>query len=152
MRVKKLREKKSEDCLKEPFVCLKILVDKSMAVQKLRHEQLREQFEKRQKEFLEKSQTDPSAKKPRQPGKVFSWDSETKEALLKLLKTKKNMFAISRPRGTTVEDWIKQYMDEELKVPDFASRLHFFFAFYRALSLSQGTLKTIMRFDRETAV
>ena len=116
MRVKKLREKKSEDRLKEPFVALKILVDKSMIVQKARHEQLVANFEKRQKEFLEKLKTDPNAKKPRQPGKVFSWDLEMKEALLKLIQTKKDLYTITRPRGTTVEDWVKQYMDEELKV------------------------------------
>ena len=116
MRVKKLREKKSEDRLKEPFVALKILVDKSMIVQKARHEQLVANFEKRQKEFLEKLKTDPNAKKPRQPGKVFSWDLEMKEALLKLIQTKKDLYTIARPRGTTVEDWVRQYMDEELKV------------------------------------
>ena len=115
LRLKKLRKEKSEDRLREPFAALVLLVTKGMSSQTARWEQLREQYEKRQKEFTEKSATDPNLKKPRQPGKIFSWDVDTKEAFTKLIQIKMESYAISRPRGVTQEDWMKQYLDEEVK-------------------------------------
>ena len=114
-RLKKLRKEKLEGNLREPFSALVLLVTKAMSNQTTRWEHLREQYEKRQKEFAEKSATDPNLKKPRQPGKIFSWDAETKEAFNKLMNIKRDSYAISRPRGITQDDWLKQYLDEEVK-------------------------------------
>ena len=86
LRLKKLRKEKSEDRLREPFLALKSIVEKQMPGQNARWEQLREQYEKRVKEFSEKSASDPNLKKPRQPGKMYTWDSASKDSFSKLIK------------------------------------------------------------------
>ena len=65
IRLKKLKKEKLEDTLKEPFAALLTSVNSQMLTQSSRWDQLKEQYEKRQKEFVEKSATDPSMKKPR---------------------------------------------------------------------------------------
>lgn len=114
-RVKKIKTESCDNKLSMPHASLVLLVNKIMAEQEKKHKLLKEQHEIKLKEFTEKSPSDPSLKKPRNPQKSFHWNNEVKSCFSKLVYTKKELYGLSRPRGVTCEEWIFKYLEDEVK-------------------------------------
>jgi len=115
LRLKKMRKDKVESVLKEPFDKFTAMIKKCVEIQTIKYEGQLESFNKRLAEYTEKSKTDPSMKKPRQPSKNFNWTSDAKTDLFELLKLKESLYPSQKPKDTTLEAWIKEFVNVEIK-------------------------------------
>lgn len=115
LRLKKMRKDKVESVLKEPFDKFTVMIKKCVEIQTIKYEGQLENFNKRLAEYAEKSKTDPSMKKPRQPSKNFNWTSDAKSDFFELLKIKESLYSAQKAKDTTLEAWIKEFVNVEIK-------------------------------------
>ncbi|CAG5105337.1 Oidioi.mRNA.OKI2018_I69.chr1.g2040.t1.cds [Oikopleura dioica] len=115
LRLKKMRKDKVESIIKEPFDKFTVMIKKCVDIQTIKYEGQLENFNKRLAEYNEKSKSDPNMKKPRQPSKNFNWTADAKADLFDLVKIKESLYAIQKPKDTTLEAWIKEFVNVEVK-------------------------------------
>ena len=115
LRLKKMRKDKVESIIKEPFDKFTVMIKKCVDIQTIKYEGQLENFNKRLAEYNEKSKSDPNMKKPRQPSKNFNWTADAKADLFDLVKIKESLYAIQKPKDTTLETWIKEFVNVEVK-------------------------------------
>ncbi|XP_070196870.1 ubinuclein-1-like isoform X2 [Littorina saxatilis] len=133
-RAKKLRESQQDDQLKLPIQRLKEEIDKVMPGLQELHEQEVARSRQEFKDKLEESQREEggntesdddnksilpegqSRKGNRDPRKKFKWTSEIKSLLCQIVGIKMRMFDTYKIRSQAPEDYLKTFLDNEVKV------------------------------------
>ncbi|CAG5133406.1 unnamed protein product [Candidula unifasciata] len=127
-RAKKLRESQQEGQLKLPMQKLKEAVMKVMPGLEEQHE-LEVQRAKNESELKEgvadvkeeasteseEEEKTENKKKPRGPRRKFQWTSEIRDLLLDIVSTKMKLFSTSKSRNQTAEEYLKAFLDSEIK-------------------------------------
>ncbi|XP_012941057.1 ubinuclein-1 [Aplysia californica] len=127
-RAKKLRESQQEDQLKGPTQKLKDAILNVMPAQVEAHEAEvakakleagEDGNEAAKDEASTESEGEDKAvdvkKKSKLPRRKFRWTPEIKELLLNVVSTKMKLFNTCRSRNETAEDYLKTYLDKEIK-------------------------------------
>ncbi|CAL1540549.1 unnamed protein product, partial [Lymnaea stagnalis] len=128
-RAKKLREVQQEDQLKVPTQKLKDAIMKEMPALEEQHEQdvakakseaeLNDGKPETTKEEAstesDEEEKSENKKKTRGPRRKFQWTKETKDLLLEIVSRKMKLFNASKTRNQSAEDYLKAYLDSDIK-------------------------------------